>query len=75
MNCSITPHSHCANRKEKLRVVLSIVTLLVTMYLILMLGKLDWSRKGAKYYLIAIVAALQTAMLIFAMFTMQPPKY
>ena len=54
--------------------MLPIVTLLVAMFLALLMGKRHWGSKGTKFFLLALLALLQTGLLVFDMFTMKIPK-
>ncbi len=54
--------------------MLPILTLVMLMAFAGILGREKWQRKTTKYFLLAAIAFLQTALVLLDMFTMKVPK-
>jgi hypothetical protein len=54
--------------------MIPLVTLIGGMCFALILGRRQWRRKSTKVLLVAFVALVQTALLVYDMFTMKIPK-
>jgi len=54
--------------------MIPILTLIMLMAVAAILGAQRWRGKTSKYLLITLIALIQTALILFDMFTMKTPK-
>ncbi len=54
--------------------MLPIFTIVFFLAAAAILGAKEWHKKATKYLLITIIALIQTALVVFDMFTMKMPK-
>ncbi len=55
--------------------MIPLLTLICGMGATLAIGARRWRRTSTKYYLLSVVALIQTCLILLDMFTMQIPKF
>ncbi len=55
--------------------MLSLLTIVVTMYAALALGTRRWHNTARRNFLLILLAVIQTSFLLYEMFIQQPPAF